>query len=125
VARPRLAEISDPPKFSRNRKELRHFISQLRIKLHGNAASFPTLQHRLSYAVGRLEGVAFGLVLPFIENDSVNLESIEALVQVLEDAFGDPDRIATSTVRCVQDSGAGVPPYSKERKKRKGKRVAS
>jgi len=97
VARPKLAEISDPPKFSGNRKELRHFIAQLRIKLHGNATSFPTLQHRLSYAVGRLEGVAFGQVLPYIENDSVNLESIDALIQILEDAFGDPDRIATAT----------------------------
>jgi len=41
--------------------------------------------------VGRLERVAFGQVLPFNENDSVNLESIDALIQILEDAFGDPE----------------------------------
>jgi hypothetical protein len=97
VARPKLAELTDPPKFNGTRKDLRTFVAQLRIKLHGNAQSFPTLQHRLSYAVGRLEGVAFDQVLPYINDTAVNLGSVDALIKILDDAFGDPDRVATAT----------------------------
>jgi hypothetical protein len=97
VARPKLAELTDPPKFGGNRKDLRTFIAQLRLKLHGNTQSFPTMQHRLSYAVGRLEGVAFEQILPYIEDNAVNLDDIDALIKILEDAFGDPDRVATAT----------------------------
>jgi hypothetical protein len=97
VARPKLAELTDPPKFGGNRKDLRTFIAQLRLKLHGNTQSFPTMQHRLSYAVGRLEGVAFEQILPYIENNAVNLDDIDALIKILEDAFGDPDQVATAT----------------------------
>jgi hypothetical protein len=97
VARPKLAELTDPPKFGGNRKDLRTFIAQLRLKLHGNTQSFPTMQHRLSYAVGRLEGVTFEQILPYIEDSAVNLDDIDALIKILEDAFGDPDRVATAT----------------------------
>jgi len=96
VARPKLAELSDPPKFGGGRKDLRTFIAQLRLKLHGNSQSFPTEQHRLSYAIGRLEGVAFDQILPYIEGTAVNLPDIDALIKILNDAFGDPDRVATA-----------------------------
>jgi hypothetical protein len=55
------------------------------------------MQHRLSYAVGRLEGVVFEQILPYIEDNAVNLDDIDALIKFLEDAFGDPDRVATAT----------------------------
>jgi hypothetical protein len=44
------------------------------------------MQHRLSYAVGRLKGVAFEQILPYIESNAVNLGDIDALIKILEGA---------------------------------------
>ena len=62
-------------------------------KLHGNVQSFPTEQHRLSYAISRLEGVVFDQMLPYIVGTAVNLADVDALIGILNDAFGDQDEV--------------------------------
>src|SRR6266576_632079 len=62
----------------------------------GDATRFPTPQHILKYAINRLEGAALNQLLPYVQNDNVNLADLAALVRILEDAFGDPDRVATA-----------------------------
>jgi hypothetical protein len=44
-----------------------------------------------------LSGLALGQILPHIrENGEIGLEDLTAFIQLLEAAFGDPDRVATA-----------------------------
>jgi len=54
------------------------------------------VQHRLAYAVGFLKGKAYEQILPLIDERNINIASVEALITVLENAFGDPDRVRTA-----------------------------
>ena len=89
--------MPDPVKFSGDRLELRPFLVQLKIKLAVNAARFPTPQHALGYAVGLLGGTALAQLIPYVNGAHVNLPDMEAFYAILENAFGDPDRVATAT----------------------------
>jgi hypothetical protein len=60
-------------------------------------ASFPDEQSKMRYAFNHRRGVALGQILPHVEEDGmIGLEDIPALIQLLEAAFGDPDRVATA-----------------------------
>lgn len=83
-------KISDPEKFTGNRAKLQPFLAQLRLK----ASTFPTEQARLCYAVSVLDKEALDQVLPFVQNDRVDLENLAALIEILEAAFGNPNRVA-------------------------------
>jgi len=54
------------------------------------------VQHRLAYAVGFLKGKAYKQILPLIDEGNINIASVEALIALLENAFGDPDRVRTA-----------------------------
>jgi len=54
------------------------------------------VQHRLAYAVGFLKGKAYEQILPLIDEGNINIVSVEALITLLENAFGDPDRVRTA-----------------------------
>jgi len=54
------------------------------------------VQHRLAYAVGFLKRKAYEQILPLIDEGNINIASVEALITLLENAFGDPDRVRTS-----------------------------
>ena len=87
----------DPFMFSgTNRKDLRPFIAQLRLKLVQNEDHFTTPQARMRYAVSRLEGVALAQILPHVTETGVNLDNVEAMITILTTAFGDPDVAATA-----------------------------
>jgi len=88
--------IPDPPVFSGERKELRSFIAGLRLKVIGNASRFPTDQHQLIYAFGRLGGIAREQIMPYVRTGQIDLANLEALITVLDNAFGDPNRVATA-----------------------------
>jgi hypothetical protein len=50
----------------------------------------------MPYAFDGLRGVAFGKMSPHIrENSTIALEDLPSFIQLLEAAFGDPDRVAT------------------------------
>jgi len=91
-------KFPDSPDFSgTDRTQLRGWIAQLRMDIRHKPASFPDEQSKMRYAFNRLRGVALGQILPHVREDGkIGLEDLPALIQLLEAAFGDPDRIATA-----------------------------
>jgi hypothetical protein len=51
----------------------------------------------MRHAFSRMSGVALQQILPHVrENRDIGLEGLTAFIQLLEAAFGDPDRVATA-----------------------------
>jgi len=93
---PKRESIPKPQEFDGSQDQLRPFIAQLRTKFLGDAHKFVDVQHRLAYAVGFLKGKAYEQILPLINEGNINIASVEALITLLENAFGDPDRVRTA-----------------------------
>jgi hypothetical protein len=91
-------KFPDSPDFSgSDRTQLRGWIAQLRMVIRHKPASFPDEQSKMRYAFNRLRGVALGQILPHVREDgTIGLEDLPAFIQLLEAAFGDPDRVATA-----------------------------
>ena len=93
----RSTKYPDPPMFSgRDCTQLRPFIAKLRLKLYFNRDWYVTEQQRLEYAIKRLEDLALGQILPYVEEHHLRLKNLAALITILENVFGDPDRAATA-----------------------------
>ena len=85
------------------RARLRGCIAHLRIVKQCKPARSPDEQSKMRYAFNRLRGVALGQILPHVQQDGeIGLEDLPAFQQLLEAAFGDPDRVAT-TERTMQE----------------------
>ncbi|KAH0610936.1 uncharacterized protein H6S33_011363 [Morchella sextelata] len=80
----------------RDRDRLHLFKQQMKIKLMGNTDRYPTLQSKLSYAFSRLEGVAANQFLQYVGEEGIALPSMLRFYQILDTAFGDPDRMRTA-----------------------------
>jgi len=93
---PKRESIPKPPEFDGSQDQLRQFIAQLRTKFLGDAHKFVDVQHRLAYAVGFLKGKAYEQILPLIDEGNINIAGVEALITLLENAFGDPNRVRTA-----------------------------
>jgi len=91
-------KFPDSPDFSgTDRTQLRGWIAQLQMVIRHKPASFPDEQSKMRYAFNRLRGVALGQILPHVwEDGTIGLEDLPAFIQLLEAAFGDPDRVATA-----------------------------
>jgi hypothetical protein len=51
----------------------------------------------MRYSFNRLSGLALRQILPHVrENGEIDLGDLTAFIQLLEAAFGDPDRVATA-----------------------------
>lgn len=83
----------DPDRFSGERKDLRRFTAQIRQKLNVNHDRFPTPQSRMTYVSGRLLGTPYSLILPYIVGGRCTLPDYESILDILEQAYGDPNRI--------------------------------
>src|SRR5437667_4354291 len=90
-------KFPDPPMFSGNRKELRPFITKLRLKLERNADRFPTDTDKVSYGISRLEGDAAATIDPSYRNGA--LTDLETLVKLLEMTYDDVSRKYTALTR--------------------------
>ena len=88
--------VPDPERYDGNREKLPLFKSHLLMKLQGDDARFPTEQHKLRYKVGLLQGNAFAQIQPYILETTIDFTNVTALLNVLEAAFGDPDRTGTA-----------------------------
>jgi hypothetical protein len=86
-------KFPDSPDFSGlDRTQLRGWIAQLRIMIRHKPSSFPDEQSKMRYAFNCLSGVALKQILPHVwENGDIGLEGLEAFIQLLETAVGDPD----------------------------------
>jgi len=93
---PKQESIPNPQEFDRSEDHLRRFIAQLRTKFLGDGHKFVDVQHQLAYAVGFLKGKAYEQILPLIDEGNINIASVEAVITLLENAFGDPDRVRTA-----------------------------
>jgi hypothetical protein len=82
-------KIPDPEKYGGDRNKLRSFLVQLRLK----AATFPTVPEKLRFAVNCLKDDALDQVSPYVKDDTVDLPDLAALIQILENAFGNPNRV--------------------------------
>jgi len=91
-------KFPDCPRFSgSDRTQLRGWIAQLRIVIRHTPNRFPDEQAKMQYAFNRLSGLALKQILPHVwENGEIGLEDLAAFIQLLEAAFGDPDRVATT-----------------------------
>jgi len=91
-------KFPDSPDFSgSDRTQLRGWIAQLRMVIRHKPGSFPDEQSKMRYAFNCLRGVALGQILPHVREDgTIGLEDLPAFKQLLEAAFGDPDRVATA-----------------------------
>jgi hypothetical protein len=90
-------ELPHPPEFSGDRKELLNFISKVRSKLAGESSRYIDDQHKLCYVYGFLKGNAQNQIQPYVLPDKIKLDNVEALISILEAAFGDPDQVGTAS----------------------------
>jgi len=93
---PQRESIPKPQEYDGSPDQLRPFIAQLRTKFLRDAHNFVDVEHRLAYAVGFLKGKAYEQILPLIDEGHINIASVEALITLLENAFGDPDMVRTA-----------------------------
>jgi hypothetical protein len=91
-------KFPDSPDFSgSDRTQLRGWIAQLRMIIWHKPSSFPDEQSEMRYAFTRLSGLALRQILPHVREDrEIDLGDLTAFIQLLEAAFGDPDRVATA-----------------------------
>jgi hypothetical protein len=93
----RAIDLCHPPEYSGDRKELPNFISKVHSKLAGENGRFSDDQHKLHYVYGYLKGNAQNQIQPYIQTDNISLDDIEALMKILEAAFGDPDEVGMAS----------------------------
>lgn len=83
-------KIPRPEKFDGNQSQLSTFIMQLRLY----TATFPDEQSKLRAAVLCLTGDAMDQARIYIQDERVNLANLAAFITVMENAFGNPNRVA-------------------------------
>ena len=88
--------VPDPERYDGHHEKLPLFKSHLMIKLQGDDARFPTEQPKLRYTMGLLQGNSFAQIQPYILETTIDFTNVTALLNVLEAAFGDPDRTGTA-----------------------------
>lgn len=90
----RLSErLPDPEKFEGDRKDLRRFVSQIHEKMNVNRDRFPSAQSRMTYVTNRLKGPPYAQILPYIHRGICQLTDYEEILDILDRAFGDPNRV--------------------------------
>jgi len=79
-------------------EELRTWIIQLRNKLATQPHRYPDDQACLRYAVNRLSGASLCLIRGYVYENTgrIRFESLKALLDLLRQAFDDPDRTRTA-----------------------------
>jgi hypothetical protein len=80
-----------------DRTQLRDWIAQIQMVIRHKPASFPDEQSKLQYPFHCVRGVALRQILLHVQKDGmIGLEDLPAFIQLLEAAFGDPDRVPTA-----------------------------
>ena len=92
-------KILDAPIQDGNREALEGCVAQLHLRLFSDTTRFPTPAIRMAYTFNRLQGRAQVQVLPFIKGDTINLNDADDIIQILHNAFGNPDPAATARAK--------------------------
>lgn len=88
-------KIPNPQLFDGTRSKLRPFITQLRVK----AATYSDEQAKLRLAINCLTGEALDQIQAYVTGNSINLEDLESLINILDIAFGNPNRVAEAEAK--------------------------
>lgn len=93
-AKSQLSEkIPDPATFDGTKTDLDRFIDQIQNKMHANADRYTNPHARLTYVTGRLTGAAAAQIRPYnIKGEFVRLRDYQDLLEVLERAYGNPNK---------------------------------
>ena len=83
-------KIPFPDKFDGTQSKLQAFTTQLQLKV----VLFPNEQSRLRLVINCLAEEAIDQVQQYVKADHVDLENVEALIDILEEAFGNPNCVA-------------------------------
>jgi hypothetical protein len=86
-------KLPDPEKFNGQRSDLRRFVSQIHEKMIINQDRFSTPQARMAYVTNRLTGIPYAQILPYIRDGVCQFEDYSQVLQILERAYGDPNRV--------------------------------
>lgn len=89
-------KIPDSTLYSSSRDELRNFFNSLKLKLIGDAAKFPSVQHQLVYTTQLLRGDVLNQIISHVTNGGVTLTTRDKWYHILKVAFGDPNLIRTA-----------------------------
>jgi hypothetical protein len=93
----RAIKLPHPPEYSGDRKELPNFNLKVCSKLAGENRCFSDDQHKPCYVYGYLKGNAQNQIQPYVQTDKISLDDVEALIKILEAAFGDPDEVGMAS----------------------------
>jgi hypothetical protein len=93
----RAIELPHPPEYPGDRKELPNFISKVHSILAGENGCFSNDQYKLHYVYSYLKGNAQNQIQPYVQTNKISLDNIEALITILEAAFGDPDEVGIAS----------------------------
>jgi hypothetical protein len=97
--------------------QLRGCNTQLGMVIRQKPVSCPDKQSKMQYAFNRLRGVALGQILPQVREDgTIGQEDLPAFIQLLEEAFGDPDQAVTAEwkMREIKQQNLVFPQYYAE-----------
>lgn len=83
--------LPDPDKFEGDRKDLHHFVSQIKEKMIVNYDCFLTPQSRMAYVTNHLKGTPYAQILLYIHNGVCQLSDYGEVLEILKCAFGDPN----------------------------------
>jgi hypothetical protein len=90
-------ELPYPPEYSGDRKELLNFISKVYSKLAGENRCFLDDQHKPCYVYSYLNDNTQNQIQLYIQTDKISLDDVEALIKILEAAFGNPDEVVMAS----------------------------
>jgi retrotransposon gag protein len=93
----RSEKFPDPPMFNGTRKDLRPFVTKLRLKLSVNKDRFPTEESQVSYGIARLDGDAARTMDPFFRNGTFN--TFDRFISLLERTYDDASREHTAATK--------------------------
>jgi hypothetical protein len=93
-------KIPDPPIFTDSREEWEGWHLQVQLKLRADAQRFPNATARIAYVISRTAGRAQELLKGHVtDNGFVDLEDAIDVLNILQNAYGDPDPEGTARAK--------------------------
>jgi hypothetical protein len=92
-------ELPYLPEVLGNCKELLHFIFKVPSRLAREFSHYINNQYKLHYMYGFPKGNIQNYIQPYVLPHKINLQNVEALMSILEAAFGNPNQVGTTSVK--------------------------
>ena len=94
-------KIASPQFYDGSRKELRDFVTQIKMNINVQRSRFPDEASKICYTCSFLRGPAFSWAQPYVEemgsaSEPDFMKSFSSFVKELCNAFGEPDEVSTA-----------------------------